>query len=426
MKRVVEIGLAALAASLAVMSAATADEVTPSAQTDMQDVRGQSVMDRPRPGYDAAGIHAGSFMVYPKADVSESYNDNIYATDSSTKSDFITMVSPSVAVNSLWSRHALNFGGGIDKFWYADNTGENRLDWHVSADGRLDILRDTNIVASAAYAQLHEDRALPTSASSTAEPTKYKLFMSSIAFNHAFNRVTTSLAGSWNRYNYDDVPLIGGGILDQDFRDRDEYTESAKLGYLLSPDTNVYLRGTLNQRKYDDQPPVVAVTRDSKGYQVVVGSDFKLSRLMEGGVYVGYQHQTYDEPSFSDDSGVAYGANVNWFVTPLTTVRLNADSTIEESVIGGNSSYLAQSVGLGLDHELLRNVIISGDVGYENDDFKGISRKDDIYSGALGVKYLLNPNFALGLEYRIIDRSSNIGTNDYTRNVVGLTLRGQL
>lgn len=68
--------------------------------TQLQDVRGQSVMERARPGYDAAGIRAGGFMVYPTASVTESYNDNIYATPANETGDLITTLAAGVAVNS--------------------------------------------------------------------------------------------------------------------------------------------------------------------------------------------------------------------------------------------------------------------------------------------------------------------------------------
>jgi hypothetical protein len=426
MKRAAQFSLIAVLASLAgAGGAALADEMTPSASTDLQDVRGQSVTERARPGYDAVGIRAGAFMVYPKMDVTENYNDNIYATENQTKSDFITQVAPSIAVNSLWSRHALNLHAGVDQYWYLHNSGENRFDYHVGADGRLDILRDTNVTGAASYAQLHEDRGLPTSPASAAEPTEYKLFDSKVALNQAFNRITTSLIGTYDNYDYDDVAKIGGGTIDQSFRNRNEYTGSLKLGYLVSPDTSIYTQGTLNKRDYTDTT-IPGTDRSSDGYAVVVGSDFKLSRLAQGGIFVGYQSQSYDNPAFSDISGVAYGADVNWFVTALTTVRVNASSTIQESTITGNSGYTAQQVDLGVDHELLRNVILSGDIGYEKDNFDGIGRKDDIYSGKVGVNYLLNEFFAVGLNYSLTDRNSNQTGDDYTRNVIGLTLRGQL
>ncbi|HUD51414.1 outer membrane beta-barrel protein [Parvibaculum sp.] len=408
---------------LGVSGAALADSITPSSQTEIQDARGQSVRDRARPGYDAVGIRAGAFLILPKVDVSETYNDNIYATDTNEDSDFITAVSPQIDIKSLWSRHALNFNAGLSKYWYNDHVSENRLDWNVGADGRLDVLRDTFFTGGVDYRQAHEDRGSPNSPSAAAEPTEYNLFDASLGLNQRFNRVTARLTGTYDNYDYKDAPQVGGGTLDQDFRDRDEYLGALRVGYDVSPDTNVYVQGSLNKRSYDETTPT---DRSSDGYAAVVGSEFKLSRLAEGGLYVGYQHQDYDSANFSSTSGIAYGANVNWFVTTLTTVRFSASSTIDETIDPAASGYTAQMVGIGIDHELLRNLVLSGDIGYENDDFGDNPREDDIYSALIGASYLLNQNFAVGINYGFIDRNSNLPGRDYTQNRVGITVRGQL
>jgi hypothetical protein len=396
-----------------------------SSDLQIQDVRGQGVRDRARPGYDALGVRAGAFVVLPSINVGETYDDNIYATENDEKSDFITEVSPRVDVVSTWSRHALNLTAGLDRYFYADHTGENKTDYDFGVDGRLDVLRDTNVLGAVSYARKHEDRGVSTFSSTTAaEPVEYKETDAKLSFNQRFNRVTATLGGTYSKLDYSNVESTGGGILNEDLRDRNVYSEALRAGYDVSPDTNVYVQGTINQRRYDIGMPVQ--DRDSKGYETVVGSRFKLSSLASGELYVGYQRQNYDAAGANDISGLSYGANVNWYVTPLSTVRFNAASTIEESDLGASSGYLRQVVGLGIDHELLRNLILSGDISYENDDYKGASRTDEYYGGAVGMSYLLNRYLALGLDYKVTNRNSDIPGIDYTRNRLTFTVRGQL
>ncbi|PKQ05924.1 MAG: hypothetical protein CVT72_08095 [Alphaproteobacteria bacterium HGW-Alphaproteobacteria-11] len=390
---------------------------------EMVDDRNVGVRDRARPGYDAAGIRAGGFMVYPEASVTGTYNDNIFASDVGEVDDFITTLAAGVAVQSNWNRHALNLNAGLAQYLYADNSDEDRFDWNIGGNGRVDVTRDTNLSGGLSYAELHEDRGAPNAVGLAAEPTEYSLFRADIALAHRFNRVTTRVGAGYTDYDYDDTPLIGGGIADQDFRDREEFEQFARLGYDVSPDTNLYIQGTLNQREYDLKPPVVALNRDSDGYAVVGGADFRLTNLAQGEVYIGYQEQSFDDPTLPNISGLAFGAAVDWFVTPLTTVRIDAASTVEETVAAGSSGFLDQSVGLGIDHELMRNVIVGARASYANQDFEGIGRSDDVIRAGLGVDYLINRNFSAGLEYGFTNRDSNAPGLDYTRNEVGLTLR---
>src|SRR5690348_6969052 len=75
--------------------------------------RGQTVTERPRPELDPLGVHAGSFFIYPRVELDQLYNDNIYAAGSNRVDDFITVLSPSVDVKSNWSNHALNADAGV-------------------------------------------------------------------------------------------------------------------------------------------------------------------------------------------------------------------------------------------------------------------------------------------------------------------------
>src|SRR5690606_5800431 len=109
---------------------------------------------------------------------------------------------------------------------------------------------DTNIFAGLSYAELTEDRGAPNAIGLAAEPTEYSLFQANIGLDHRFNRVTSRLGATYADYDYDAVPLVGGGVLNLDSRDREETTQFLRLGYDVSPDTNVYVQGTLNQREY--------------------------------------------------------------------------------------------------------------------------------------------------------------------------------
>lgn len=396
------------------------------AGTELRDVRGQSVMERARPGYDAAGIRAGGFMVYPEASVTGSFDDNIYASENNEEEDFITTLAARVTVSSTWSRHALSLRGGISQELYADNSDEDRFNWNVKGGGQIDVTSSTALTGAIGYAQLHEDRGDPSSPAAASEPVEYNLFSTEAGLAQRFNRVTVSLGGEYLDYDYDDTTSVGGAPIDQDFRDREHFIERLRVAYSLSPDTNIFVEGQLDQRQYDQQPPAVPLNRDSDGWQAVVGSEFRLTNLAQGGVYAGYQEREYDDPTLANTDGLTYGANVDWFVTPLTTVTFTADASVQETTVAGASGYDRQQFGVDVDHELMRNIILSGGLSYANNDFNDSGREDDIIGASAGLTYLLNRNFDVMLGYTYTDRDSSAAGSSYTRNVVGLTLTGKL
>src|SRR5690606_12497415 len=136
--------------------------------------------------------------------------------------------------------------------------------------------------------------------------------------------------------------------------------------------------------------------------------------------------QNYDFASLCDISGIPYVVKVGFFVSLLTMILLSGTSTIEGTTTRVLSCSFHGTIGLSVVHNVLRNLILSGNISYANDHYASNPRQDDVYGAGLGVNYLPNRNVAVGLEYGYTDRNSNISGNDYTRNLIGLTLTGKL
>src|ERR1044072_1999750 len=134
----------------------------------------QSVFERARPDYDPLGLHAGSFRIFPRAEVGEAYNDNIFATKNNADGDFITLLRPQIRAESDWGRHAVALGAGAAGGRYFEHTGENYLDGYVNADGRIDVVHTTFIRTGLGWPHLQEDRAPPADVTGK-EPTEYEL-----------------------------------------------------------------------------------------------------------------------------------------------------------------------------------------------------------------------------------------------------------
>ncbi|HBM89316.1 MAG TPA: hypothetical protein DD437_12285, partial [Rhodobiaceae bacterium] len=135
---------ASLATTIAISSPALAEDDFPA----IADQRGTHVLDRERPEFDAVGIRAGSFMLYPELELGVTYDDNVFGTQNNTDSDIYYGVSPSVSIESDFGRHELNFNGYTDSRFYSSDTSEDRFDWGVAADGIVDVSQFTQIQAN--------------------------------------------------------------------------------------------------------------------------------------------------------------------------------------------------------------------------------------------------------------------------------------
>lgn len=391
-----------------------------------EDVRGQGVAERQYDAYTAQGVRLGSFVLRPSLTVSETYDSNVFASSTAPRDDVVTNINPNVTLTSDWANHEVRFEADVNQSLYARHDDENALDWRAGVSGRLDVLAMTSLRGSLAYASLNEERGATDAIGNAAKPTEFTEATASLGVRHTFNRLSADVGTTYTELDFDDTPLIGGGVADNDDRDRSLLEVAVEIGYELVADTVVFLRGTYNTRDYDLKPPAVALNRDSDGYQLVAGSRFELGSLARGEVFAGYQEQDFDDPLFAPVSGLAYGASVDWFVTPLTTLRFSADSSIEDTNSGTASSFERMQAGIGLDHEFLRNVVASADFAYAQENFQGSTRKDDVYLYDLGVNYLINQNFSIGAFVGLEERTSNQVGSDFKRETVGVRIRSAL
>ncbi|MEQ9590682.1 MAG: outer membrane beta-barrel protein [Parvibaculaceae bacterium] len=409
---------ASLATTIAISSPALAEDGFPA----IADQRGTHVLDRERPEFDAVGIRAGSFMLYPELELGVTYDDNVFGTQNNTDSDIYYGVSPSVSIESDFGRHELNFNGYTDSRFYSSDTSEDRFDWGVAADGIVDVSQFTQIQANVGYDELTEDRTSTNRVAGGIEPTEYDVFNAGITLNQRFNRLTASVGARYTDNDYKDDAAIGGGVIDQDFRDHEKLVIPVRLSYDVSPDTSIFVAGSYNTREYDQQPPAVAVNRDSNGYDVGIGAAFDFTNLIRGEAFVGYLEQEYDQVGFQKVDGIDFGLNGEWYASELTTVTAGINRTVEESSSAGSSGHLDTTYEVGIAHELQRNIILTADASYLDVEFEGITRDDETISAGVGVQYLVNRNAELELGYDYTSRDSSAIGQDYDKSVVGLSL----
>lgn len=366
--------------------------------------RNVSVRDRPRPDYEATGQKAGGFTVYPRVTVDLEHNDNIYAVATGKIDDNIWRVKPELAVRSDWSRNAIGFFAGGNIIRYADHDTENTEEYTVSANGRLDIARGSNISGTAQFQRLTEPRTAITAgtpAGATPKPVQYNLVTTSLVGVKEFNRLRLTGRLDDKDFNYKDQ---GVASFNQNSRDRNEFYYGGKAEYAVSPDTAVYATVTGNKKDYDLKTP--ATNRTSDGYVVGLGANFDLSQVMRGDIQAGYMKQSYDLATFKDVSGFSAAGNIEWFPSQLTTVGVNGSRTIEESVAPGAGGFISNTIGASIDHELLRNVLLSAAYNHSNDDYRGIDRTDKRDNFSATATYLLNRRVGLFLTYNYLKQDS--------------------
>jgi hypothetical protein len=373
--------------------------------------RSVAVRDRPHPEYEAMGLPLGGFTVYPKLDIIGEYNDNVFATASGAVDDVILRLRPEVAVSTDWSRSSLTAYIRSTISQYAEYDSENTTDYDLGAAGRLDVSRAMNIVGGASFGHQSEPRTTASSGSQSEKPIEYDVTSGYVAATRTSGRVKLSGRADIRAYDYEDGYTSAGVVVDQDDRDRTNTSFTGRADVALSPATALFIQGTANERDYDVASTLTTAARDSSGYEILAGANFELGAVARGEIAAGYIEQNFDESVYKDLSGLGARVSLEWFPTQLTTVTLTGARTIEDSAIIGSGGYVSTNLAVQVDHEFQRNVILSGQVTYGNDDYDGIDRTDKRFGAQASATYLINRHLGASVAVSHYEQSSDGADN---------------
>jgi hypothetical protein len=394
---------------------------------------GETVTTRPRPEFDAIGLRFDDYFWFPRAELDESYNSNIFATSSKPTTDFITALVPSFDLISIFPRNSLNLHGSSVLDFYAKNPSQNTQDGNVSVDGRYDVTAGSSFFGNAQVAHQHisygspNSPVSPNSPGGIAEPVTYWTYSGRAGYVQGGRRLSWGVDFGSISAQYNAAPLVGGGISPQSSQDATISDVAVRVSYEIAPDYQGYVR--LDGALYDywHTAPGEMIRPNSKTYRADVGLQILPRHIIYGQVYTGYLVQKYDESSLGSTSAPDYGGQLVWNVTPLTTLTFNglrsfitgsfANPATGISGPAGNG-YLASTVQVVADHELFRNLLLNANASYENDSFQGITRTDNVYTAGAGVRYLVNRYLFLGGTVNFQQRTSTAPGNSYTQYVV--------
>lgn len=372
-----------------------------------------AVFDRSRDAFDAKGLDLGGFRLFPRASISETYDDNVFADENDTKDDFITSVAASLLAKSEWSRHEFQVLGQVRSQTFIDNTDEDRVEYVIRPQLRLDLAERNRLDFNAEHSRqtIGRDDSEDTG---NDDPTEFNRFASTLRYTHRFNRLSVGTEGQVNRDDF---------VASEDAEDdRTEYRFSLPVGYELSPLTDLNFTPFYRIRDFDTLDDTGA-DRDSQAYGATVGFDTELTRLFHVGLDVGFIANDFEDSQFDNEVNFITEGDFTWYVTALTTVKGAVSRRDVATNQSGSSSKTQTRVGAEVQHELRRNILLLFEARYVQDDFRDIDRLDDRAVVGLSGEYLINRYLSMAADYQFEQRWSDTDDRDFTRNLFTVGLR---
>ncbi|MFN4184079.1 MAG: outer membrane beta-barrel protein [Hyphomonas sp.] len=352
-----------------------------------------AVLDRTQPEFDPEPVRLGTFMVRSAAELGVSYSDNIYVVSQNTESGAIGRAGVLASGDTTWSVHNLGFDVSAHRNEYLDQGDESNNDLRARLRGRVDVSRSFSVGGSVFVEDRVEPRTDITNVFSPDKPIGVSIQGANLEANYLNDRVRWTNGVGIRNEDYENGRQIGTGLpIDQSYRNRTVMDGRTRLSYAVSPNFAVFGQATYEQREYDTLQVFGGLprSRDSKGYTVSAGVDFELNTLVRGDVAIGHLNETKDDSFFEDVSGLSFDGRLQWFPTQLTTFTLNGNRRVTDTGLFDAPTAVESRMGVRVDHELRRNIVLSANANYFEYAFEEIDRKDKGTDFGVSATYKMN------------------------------------
>ncbi len=374
--------------------------------------------------YDALGIRVGTFIVRPAVEVTSGYDTNPSRVPDARGSWFY-QVAPELLARSDWERHQLTAEIRSSYSEYPSVPLANRPNIDAKVDGRIDVTRLSHIDLQGRYLLSTDYPGSPNIPAGLAKLPVFQTVGGTAGFTQGFNRLEISAKGMVDRTEYQDSLLTDGSTSSNKDRDYNRYGAALRGSYEVTPGIRPFAELYADTRIHDLKVDRNGDMRDSEALIPRIGSTIEISRKLTGEVSIGYVTRTFKDPTLPDIRGLIVDGSLIWTATGLTTVRLTAKSTEDESVLANVSGVLRRDAGLQVDHAFRRWLIGTAKLGFGLDEYVGSPRVDHRYSASVGLAYKLTRSVQIKGELRQEWLRSNITGNDYTATIALIGLRLQ-
>lgn len=386
--------------------------------------------------FGAVGDYVGSFLVKSAVEVGGGYDTNPGRFESPRGSAFYR-IAPELLAASNWSRHSVvadlrgSFTGYGTTFPSPEGvyspvpTSVDRPDFIGRIAGRLDVSRDTGVLGELRMRIGTDNPGSPNVPAGLREFPLYFTTGGSVGLEQNFNRLQVTVTGTADNTTYQNSKRTDGTVSTNEDRNFNQFGGIGRVSYEVMPGLKPFGEVEGDTRIHETSVDRYGYQRDSTGGYAKAGTTFELTRLLTGEVSIGYAMRSYRDPRLSPLTGLLTSASLVWAATPLTSVRLSADTSVDETTLPGVSGTLTRTYTVEVDHDFRRWLTAIGKFSYGTLDYQNGGRFDNLYAASADIIYKLNRNFWVKGTVRREWLESNIAGMSSASTVVMLGVRVQ-
>ena len=382
------------------------DQYFPAGLVGVGATSGVTVASRARPLYDPPGVRLGSFIIRPSLAEGFGYDSAANGLAPARASGLLQTTAALLAASD-WSRNNMSAYLRIDNLTYPHVTAQSHTDLTGSLGQTLDFAAG-QLAVSVSHLALNQT-ARDLNAPALTHPGQYSIDNARIGFDTLRGYLVLQPSLQFTAYRFANV-VAGGRPTTQTTRNRDvlEAATTARFGNELLRDFVVVLRG---DSIHYVAPASGQPSRNATAVSALVGLDHATDAIWRYRALVGYQVRSFASSAYHTEAAPIAELNVIFSPTGLTTLTATASRQIEDAAAENVASYTLLEGRLTIDHELLRNLLLSayGDL-QRGDTAQGGGHETSLGFG-VGATWLVSRHARMALTLDHTEKHSTVSTN---------------
>ena len=373
-------------------------------------------------------LSAGPLIIHPHFRVDESYDENIFSTESNEVDDLLSRISPGIRFVLPYHNHRMDLNYDFTGLFYRKNT---------KLDNPLHNLRGSAaLVFSPRFSVSLNERFLSSVHTREAEEFGERLEIDERFKRNDFSALARIEHG---RRLFTEVGYSGNVLMYKNDQESflDNYYKNAfsfAFGYRTTPRTDIFGQYVFVYENYTDIDPG---SRDDQKDNIqnifFLGMKGEITPRTTGIIQFGMG--TADYRGGEDWINFAVNVDISHHLTRLATLDLKLRRGAMETGFSTNNNFTATGGDLDLTYRLTRNLSISLGATYQINEYPnestmsrgpGISldrqRRDELTYLRSRLTYRILDWFSVALHYNLNSRNSNFNFNsaNHSRNVIGI------
>ncbi len=378
---------------------------------------------------DILGQKGGVF--HPFLVLEEVYTDNLFATNSNTKSSFVTTIAPGIWLASPGTRQRLlsidtttTSPGGLhlsrikseadrryqSYFLYSPEyimySGYSKHGhWNHKAEGLIQL--NLNSGLSFDLITLFHDK--EEIAGNGVTDTLYRYNDSLIDFITTYDppssRLELQFAYSNYALDYKDTVVS--------YRDRRDNSFGLSAFYKFWPKTALFA-----EYNYTDIDYVSGSIFDNIEKRYYAGAKWDITAKTSGTLKLGYIEKDFESSTLSDQDGFSIELQTQHHLTSKRTLQVLGYRKFQESDLINASSFLSTGINIGLSQQFAEKWSGTLNAFYEMNEYNEVNRDDDVYGFGPAIRFEPRKWMFFDLGYYYTRNGSNVTFYDYDINQI--------